>query len=263
MTVTMMDYAQSAFVPGHASADAGTLGTLAITAGGNWSYSVANSAVQYLKAGETKVEHFTVSTLDGTTQTISVTIAGTNELPEARDVSVTGREDPSPLIAVNLSGTDADGTIASFQLTSLGANGKFYSDAAGTQQLAAGATLSASSNGATVYFKPDGNWSGTTSLKYTAIDNLGGKDATPATATINVTAVADAPSLTLSGNNANGQGLLKETFTGLPLGTSGDGANPATLQSTIDAAGTPASRGNTTDAANGDVPVGTASISPD
>ncbi|MDH4572260.1 Ig-like domain-containing protein [Salinicola acroporae] len=120
LTVTDADYAQSAFVPGHASAAAGTLGTLAITAGGNWSYSVANSAVQYLKAGESKVESFTVTTLDGTTKTISVTIAGTNELPEARDVSVTGSEDPSPLIAVNLSGTDADGTIASFQLTALG-----------------------------------------------------------------------------------------------------------------------------------------------
>ncbi|WIX33732.1 Ig-like domain-containing protein [Salinicola sp. JS01] len=258
LTVTDADYAQSAFVPGNASAAAGTLGTLAITAGGNWSYSVANSAVQYLKAGETKVENFTVTTLDGTTKTISVTIAGTNELPEARGVSVTGHEDPSPLIAVNLSGTDADGTIASFQLTALGANGKFYSDAAGTQQLAAGATLSASNNGATVYFKPDGNWSGTSSLKYTAIDNLGGKDATPATATINVTAVADAPSLTLSGNSANGSGLLKETFAISSLGSDGNGADPKTMQAAIDAAGTPASSGNTTNAANSNVAVGTA-----
>nr|WP_255702129.1 VCBS domain-containing protein [Salinicola sp. DM10] len=258
LTVTDADYAQSAFVPGNASAAAGTLGTLAITAGGNWSYSVANSAVQYLKAGDTKVENFTVTTLDGTTKTISVTIAGTNELPEARDVSVTGHEDPSPLIAVNLSGTDVDGSIASFQLTALGANGKFYSDAAGTQQLAPGATLSASNNGATVYFKPDGNWSGTSSLKYTAIDNLGGKDATPATATINVTAVADAPSLTLSGNSANGSGLLKETFAISSLGSDGNGADPAIMQSTIDAAGTPASSGNTTNAANSNVAVGTA-----
>ncbi len=258
LAVSDADDGQSAFVPGNASAAAGTLGTLAITAGGNWSYSVANSAVQYLKAGETKVENFTVTTLDGTAKTISVTIAGTNELPEARDVSVTGTEDPSPLIAVDLSGTDVDGSIASFQITSLGSNGKFYSDAAGTQLLTTGATLAASDNGATVYFKPDGNWSGTTSLKYTATDDQGGQDSTPATATINVTAVADAPSLTLSGNSANGSGLLKETFTGLPLGTSGDGANPATLQSTIDAADTPATSGNTTDAANGDVPVGTA-----
>nr|WP_281430328.1 type I secretion C-terminal target domain-containing protein [Salinicola acroporae] len=123
--------------------------------------------------------------------------------------------------------------------------------------MAAGATLSASNNGATVYFKPDGNWSGTTSLKYTAIDNQGGKDATPATATINVTAVADAPSLTLSGNSANGSGLLKETFANLALGTDGNGANPATLQSTIDAAGTPASSGNTTNAVNSNVAAGT------
>ncbi|WP_298839427.1 Ig-like domain-containing protein [uncultured Salinicola sp.] len=257
LTVTDADYAQSAFVPGSASAAAGTLGTLAITAGGNWSYSVANSAVQYLKAGESKVENFTVTTLDGTAKTISVTIVGTNELPEARDVSVTGTEDPSPLIAVNLSGTDVDGSVASFQITALGANGKFYSDAAGTQLLTAGATLAASSNGATVYFKPDANWSGTTSLKYTATDNQGGMDATPATATINVTALADAPTLILSGNSANGQGLLRETFSITTLGNNGNGADPKVMQAAIDGAGTPASSGNVTTAANANVVAGT------
>ncbi|OLO03143.1 VCBS domain-containing protein, partial [Salinicola socius] len=257
LTATDADNGQSGFVPGSANAAAGTLGTLAITAGGNWSYSVANSAVQYLKAGETKVENFTVSTLDGTTKTIAVTIVGTNELPETLDVSVTGREDPSSLIAVNLAGTDVDGNIGSFEISSLGANGTFYRDAAGTQALTPGASISASSNGATVYFKPAGDWAGTTTLQYAAIDSSGAKDSTPATATINVTAVADAPSITLSSNTAAGAGLTRDTFSITTLGTNGNGADPAAMQAAIDRAGTPASSGNVTAAANTNVAVGT------
>ncbi|MGQ5525651.1 VCBS domain-containing protein, partial [Chitinimonas sp. PSY-7] len=42
---------------------------------------VANSAVQYLKAGETKLETFTVLSTDGTPHEIKVTITGTNDKP--------------------------------------------------------------------------------------------------------------------------------------------------------------------------------------
>ena len=48
-----------------------------------WAYSVADSAVEYLAAGQTKVETFTVSLSDGhggvVQSTVSVTIAGTND----------------------------------------------------------------------------------------------------------------------------------------------------------------------------------------
>ncbi|WP_188113791.1 VCBS domain-containing protein [Salinicola halophyticus] len=257
LTASDADSGQSAFVPGNAAAASGTLGTLAITAGGNWNYSVANSAVQYLKAGETKVENFTVATLDGTTKTIAVTIVGTNELPETSNVTVTGKEDPSSLIAVNLGGTDVDGSIGSFEISSLGANGIFYRDAAGTQTLTPGASITASGNGATVYFKPTGDWAGTTSLQYAAIDNNGSKDPTPATATINVAAVADAPSITLASNTATGAGLTRDTFSITTLGTNGNGADPAVMQAAIDRAGTPASSGNVTAAANTNVAAGT------
>ncbi len=50
-----------------------------------WSYSVAASAVEYLAAGQTKVETFTFDVLDGqggsVPRTVSVTITGTNDAP--------------------------------------------------------------------------------------------------------------------------------------------------------------------------------------
>ncbi|MFV5216226.1 VCBS domain-containing protein, partial [Azonexus caeni] len=55
-------------------ASAGALGGLTITTTGDWTYTVANADVQYLGEGETKVETFTVKTVDGTTHDIVVTI---------------------------------------------------------------------------------------------------------------------------------------------------------------------------------------------
>ncbi|QOL49120.1 cadherin domain-containing protein [Massilia litorea] len=50
-----------------------------------WTYTVADSAVEYLAAGETKVEQFTVTVDDGhggqVSRTVSVTITGTNDAP--------------------------------------------------------------------------------------------------------------------------------------------------------------------------------------
>uniref|UniRef100_UPI003D21CDD8 VCBS domain-containing protein n=1 Tax=Aeromonas media TaxID=651 RepID=UPI003D21CDD8 len=57
------------------------LGSLAITEGGAWTYQVDNSKVQYLGEGETKVETFVVTSVDGTSHTVSVTIIGTNDAP--------------------------------------------------------------------------------------------------------------------------------------------------------------------------------------
>ena len=65
----------------------GTLGELTIDANGNWHYSVDNSAVQYLRADQTKEERFTVKTIDGTEREIVVTIQGVNDAPQTEDGS--------------------------------------------------------------------------------------------------------------------------------------------------------------------------------
>ncbi len=59
----------------------GTLGNLTIDANGAWAYSVTNAATQYLMAGQTKLETFTVTTLDGTKQDIVITLSGVNDAP--------------------------------------------------------------------------------------------------------------------------------------------------------------------------------------
>ena len=49
--------------------------------GGAWSYTLdnGNAAVQALNAGATLTDHITVTTVDGTTQVVTVTINGTND----------------------------------------------------------------------------------------------------------------------------------------------------------------------------------------
>ena len=56
-----------------------------------------------------------------------------------------------------------------------------------------GTDYAATAEALTLYFVPDGHWNGTTSFQYAAKDSGGQLDATPATATITVTPVNDAP----------------------------------------------------------------------
>ncbi|MFN6502343.1 MAG: VCBS domain-containing protein [Nostoc sp. DedQUE01] len=60
------------------------MGSLTITDAGAFTYTVANSAVQFLSASATKNETFTVQSVDGTaSQDITVTIKGVNDNPVA------------------------------------------------------------------------------------------------------------------------------------------------------------------------------------
>ncbi|WP_277868785.1 VCBS domain-containing protein [Vibrio sp. 10N.286.49.B3] len=81
LTITDADANQAIFDPNSVTAAATTLGSLTIESNGDWTYSVANSAVEYLAAGDVKLELFTVQSIDGTPQVISVDILGTNEAP--------------------------------------------------------------------------------------------------------------------------------------------------------------------------------------
>ena len=119
-------------------------------------------------------------------------LANCNQPPETNPGSGSGVEDAAS-IAVNLSGSDVGGSVASFQITSLPANGVLFSDAGLTMAIAVNGTVAATANTATVYFVPAHNFNGTSTFTYAAVDNLGLVDATPATATINVTPVNDPP----------------------------------------------------------------------
>ena len=63
------------------TASAGGYGTFTITAAGVWTYTLnnTNSAVQALNVGNTLTDSFTVTTVDGTAQVVTITISGSND----------------------------------------------------------------------------------------------------------------------------------------------------------------------------------------
>ncbi|MFP8818443.1 beta strand repeat-containing protein, partial [Acinetobacter johnsonii] len=149
-----------------------------------------------------------------TNATGTITVNPVNDAPVPNVTSATGNEDT--VIAVNLSGSDVDGTVASFKLTSLPANGTFYSNAAATNPLTLASVISATSNAATIYFKPNTNWNGTTTFQYSATDNQNLVSVTNATGTITVNPVNDAPTLDLDANDSttSGTGYIRQYIAG-------------------------------------------------
>ncbi|WP_183019369.1 VCBS domain-containing protein, partial [Delftia sp. UME58] len=81
LDVTDPDAGEAVFKP--QTDAAGQHGKFSIDANGNWTYNLTNNdpAVQGLGAGKTLTETFTVTTADGTTGQVVVTIVGTNDIP--------------------------------------------------------------------------------------------------------------------------------------------------------------------------------------
>jgi VCBS repeat-containing protein len=126
ISISDADQGQAAFKTSVISAS-GNLGNLVIAANGTYTYSVADSAVQYLGAGQNKVDTFTVTSLDGTTKQVSFTIHGTNDAavigtPTAHDVT---EDATNPILYAigTVSITDADQGQAAFQPALLAGNG--------------------------------------------------------------------------------------------------------------------------------------------
>ncbi|MHC8359043.1 retention module-containing protein [Pseudomonas sp. LS2P72] len=177
------------FTAGQVATIAG-VGTVTIAANGDYSFTPVTNY-----NGAVPPVSYTTNT--NSTSTLNITVNPVNDAPTVSTTSVTGNEDQ--LIAVQLGGNDVDGSVGHFSLTSLPANGVFYADAAGTIALTTSSVISATANGATVYFKPTGDWSGTTNFTYNSTDNQGMPSASSATGTIVVAPVTDTPSLSLTG----------------------------------------------------------------
>lgn len=82
LTATDVDTTANAFTAVVSpTASAAGYGRFTMTAAGVWTYTLdnANSAVQALNAGETLTDSFTVTTLDGTAQVVTITIRGSND----------------------------------------------------------------------------------------------------------------------------------------------------------------------------------------
>ncbi len=106
MTISDADTGEANFSTATLS---GTYGTLTIDAAGNWNYAAANTqaAIQTLPAGATLTDTFTVTTADGTTHDVIITINGTNDAPVANDDGPVTVNAGTP-VTIDLAGNDTD-----------------------------------------------------------------------------------------------------------------------------------------------------------
>ena len=91
----------------------GTYGAFSIDSDGDWSYVTDNAQNQFAQ-GQTYVDTFTVASADGTTQSVTITINGTNDAPVAGDDVNTATEDGSVVtgtVATNDSDVDTGATL--------------------------------------------------------------------------------------------------------------------------------------------------------
>jgi VCBS repeat-containing protein len=113
--------------------------------------------------------------------------------PDSDPASATVAEDATTPILVTLSGTDFGSGVASYTISDVSSlHGTLYTDATGTTPAVVGTPFASNE----LYFRPAANFNGNATFTYTVTDTAGNVDATPATATINVSAVNDAPTAT-------------------------------------------------------------------
>ncbi|MDP4573474.1 LapA family giant adhesin, partial [Pseudomonas sp. LPH60] len=225
----------------------------------------------------------TVTVTDGgnysNVATTTVNVVAVNDAPTATGGAVTGSEDsPLALTWSNFGVSDVDSPAANLgvKITQLPGDGKLqYLDGSTWKDVANNQTFSkADIDAGKLRFTPDANESGTNGYGGSGVGNQqadyaqikfqptdGQALGSTGTVTVDITPVADAPTLSVAGNNVNSVGLLKEVWTGLSgLGTDGNGASASTLKSVIDAAGTPNSSSLATNVqSDGNITPGTAS----
>jgi VCBS repeat-containing protein len=160
---------------------------------------------------------------------VNITINPVNDAPVANDDRVTTLEDTAVTIDVLANDTDVDGDSLLISGASAGHGSVSVVD------------------GKLVY-TPTANFSGSDTISYSISDGKGGTST--ASVQVTVTPVADAPNLNVQtpAGTPHATGLTLQSWDGLALGNSGNGATPATLKATIDAAGTPASSTSANDA---------------
>ncbi|WLG51055.1 retention module-containing protein [Pseudomonas sp. FP1742] len=225
----------------------------------------------------------TVTVTDGSnysnTATTTVNVVAVNDAPTAAPVNVTGTEDTPLILGWSTFGvSDVDSPTANLgvKITQLPGDGKLqYLDGATWKDVTTNQTISkADIDAGKLRFTPDANESGVDGYNGSGVGNNQADYAqikfqptdgqllgNTGTVKIDITPVADAPSLSVADNSVKSTGLIKEVWTGLSgLGTDGSGAPSGTLKSVIDAAGTPNSTGTVTNVqSDGGVTAGTAS----
>jgi VCBS repeat-containing protein len=165
LTIADVDAGESSFTAQAGVAGGSGYGSFTLAANGNWTYTANNSqaAIQQLAAGQSLSDSFTAVSSDGTaSQLVTVTIAGTNDVPVIGGVASDAVKEDASTPNLSISGAltivDADAGQSSFlsQAGTVGSNGygNFTLAADGTwtytadnnqstiQQLAAGQSIS-------------------------------------------------------------------------------------------------------------------------
>jgi len=157
--------------------DLNTLSIAAVTQGAHGTAAIAGSQVVYTpEAGFSGADTFTYQARDSAgalsaSATVTVNVTGANTPPVAQSQSVTTIEDTSK--AITLTGSDPDGQPLTFTIVSAPAHG----------------TLTGTAPNVTYTPAPD--YSGSDSFAFKASDGVA--DSSPATVTLSVSAVNDAP----------------------------------------------------------------------
>ena len=171
-----------------------TLGATVTVSGGDVIYDPTGAAtLDALAEGETLEDSFTYTISDGNggfdAATVTLTVSGVNDAPVAVDDAFTVTEDTPSNLDLLVNDTDVEGetlTLATIDGTAV-STGDIMATPHGSLQV--------QSDGS-VDYTPEADYSGSDSFTYTTTD--GTDPSTAATVTIDVTPVADTPSVALT-----------------------------------------------------------------
>jgi VCBS repeat-containing protein len=182
LTIADPDAGQASFVA--QASIAGTYGTFTLDAAGNWTYTADNSqeAIQALGSEGTLTDSFTAYSTDGTdSQVVTVTIHGTDDGPVGAPDTLEATEDTTAYYSASaLLGNDSSSSGGELSI------GELINGSGGTVSF---------SEGGSIAFTPDANFSGVATFYYTVSD--GTSTSEPIAVTVNVEAVADTPTLSV------------------------------------------------------------------
>jgi len=87
LNITDIDSGEAAFI---STSYNGNYGNLTINSAGNWNYAANNNqnVIQNLNTGSSLTDNLVISSVDGTTHIISITIRGTNEVTVSSDITI-------------------------------------------------------------------------------------------------------------------------------------------------------------------------------
>ncbi len=108
LNISDIDAGEASFI---ATTFNGSYGSLSITAAGNWNYAANNNMaiIQNLNSGATLTDNLTISSIDGTTHMVTITIFGVNENNPPSNIALSwiapsAREDNSGLSLAAIAG---------------------------------------------------------------------------------------------------------------------------------------------------------------